>query len=78
MRRLLTVVIGIGLGAGAGVLLARWFAPQTEQIKARLQQGWAETLDDARQASQQRKAELLADLEARRINTKAQGLKQTD
>lgn len=66
MRRLLAAVIGISLGTGAGVLLARWFAPQAEQIKARLQQGWEETLDDARQASQQRKAEMLADLAARR------------
>lgn len=66
MRRLLTALIGIGLGAGAGVLLARWFAPQTDQIKARLEQGWAETLDDARHASQQRKAEMLADLAVRR------------
>jgi gas vesicle protein len=67
MRKVLSLMLGIGLGAAVGVILVMLFAPVTgDQLVSNLKEGWQETLDEARQASQKRRRELEADLAARR------------
>lgn len=66
MRKLLSLLFGVSLGTGVGVLLVTFFAPAArEQLVSRLKQGWQESFEDARRASQQRRHELEADLAAR-------------
>ena len=66
MRKLLSWMLGIGLGAAVGMLLVMLFAPASgQEIIAQLNRGWDATLEDARQANAQRRAELEADLARR-------------
>jgi gas vesicle protein len=63
MTRLLSWLIGLAIGAALGATLVYLFAPASgEQIKARIKRGWDETMDEARNASQQRRRELEAEL----------------
>jgi gas vesicle protein len=67
MRRLLSLVIGTGLGAAVGVLIVTLFAPATgDEMVKNLKRGFAETMDEARKASEQRRLELEAELARRR------------
>ena len=67
MRRLLSLVIGTGLGAVVGVAIVTLFAPTTgDQIINNLKRGFAETMEEARKASEQRRLELEAELQRRR------------
>jgi gas vesicle protein len=68
VRKLLSWMLGIGLGATVGALLVILFAPASgQEIVTLLKRGWDATLEEARQANTQRRAELEADL-ARRQN----------
>ena len=59
-------MLGIGLGAAVGMLLVMLFAPASgQEIINHLKRGWNATLEDARQANAQRRAELEADLARR-------------
>jgi gas vesicle protein len=63
MRRLLSLMLGLGLGAAVGVAVVTLFAPTTgEQWVKDLKRGWAETMEEARKASEQRRLELEAEL----------------
>lgn len=67
MRKLLSLMIGFGLGAAVGAALVMLFAPQAgDRLVEELRRGFNETLAEARQASQQRRAELEAQLAALR------------
>lgn len=61
MRRILSLLIGFGLGGLIGAVLVR-LLPGTPELKARLRQGWRDSLADARAASAQRRTELEAEL----------------
>jgi gas vesicle protein len=64
MRNLLSLLIGLSIGAVIAVVLVYFIAPQSaEKLVTRLQQGWLESLDKARKASRERKAELQAELD---------------
>jgi gas vesicle protein len=68
MQKLLSWLLGIGLGALMGALLVIFFAPASgPEITRHLKHSWTATLDDARRASAERRAELEAEL-ARRQN----------
>jgi gas vesicle protein len=63
MRKFFVWLIGLTIGAAAGAGLVALFAPATgKELKKRLGEGYAETLDEARAASQARQAELEARL----------------
>lgn len=63
MRTLLSWMIGLALGAALGATLVLLFAPTSgEQLVNRLKAGWEETMAEARQASEQRRRELEAEL----------------
>jgi gas vesicle protein len=63
MRILLSWMIGLTLGAALGATLVLLFAPTSgEQLVNRLKTGWEETMAEARQASEQRRRELEAEL----------------
>ena len=63
MRKLLSLTIGFGFGAAIGVMLVMLFAPTSgAQLAENLKRGFQESLESARQASEQRRAELEAEL----------------
>lgn len=63
MRKLMSLGVGLGLGAAFGAAVVMLFAPVSgEQLVANLKQGWEETMDEARKASEQRRLELEAQL----------------
>jgi hypothetical protein len=66
MRKLMGLLVGFGVGAALGVVLVMLFAPASgEELVKRLQTGYRETLTEARKASDQRRAQLEAQLTAR-------------
>ncbi|MBE2268309.1 MAG: YtxH domain-containing protein [Anaerolinea sp.] len=69
MNKLLSLLLGFTVGAIIGSLLVLVFSPVSGQkVVNALKAGYAETLDEARQASDQRKRELEA--EYKRMRTK--------
>ncbi len=69
MRKLASLLLGLGLGAGVGALVVTFFAPTSgAQLVANLKAGWEETLAAARVASAERRAELEAELAAKRLS----------
>ena len=71
MRQILGLLIGFGLGAVIGFMLISLFAPQSgQQFAANLKRGFAETMDEARKASQQRRLELEAELASMRAKNR--------
>lgn len=70
MKKLLSFTLGIGLGAMVGVSVVILFAPMPgSDLIARLKHGWEETMDEARRASELRRAELEAQLAQMRGHT---------
>lgn len=66
MRKILGLLVGFGAGAALGAVLVMLFAPASgEEIVNRLKAGYRETLAEARKASDQRRAQLEAQLAAR-------------
>ncbi len=66
MRKVMGLLVGFGVGAVIGALLIMLFAPASgEELVKRLQTGYRETLAEARKASDQRRAQLEAQLTAR-------------
>lgn len=61
MRRILSLLIGVGLGGLIGAALVR-LMPGTPELKARLRQGWQESLAEARAVTTRRRLELEAEL----------------
>lgn len=63
MRNIIRLLLGFMLGAAVGATLVALFSPVSgQEITANLKRGWAETMEAARQASEQRRAELEAQL----------------
>ncbi len=63
MKKLLSFALGIGLGAMVGASVVILFAPMSgSELVNRLKAGWDETLEEARKASELRRAELEAEL----------------
>ncbi|PJF26204.1 MAG: hypothetical protein CUN53_08885 [Phototrophicales bacterium] len=57
-------LIGAGIGAIIGIIGVLWFAPLTgRRLRAAIRQHYADALEQARQAGEQRRAELEAELE---------------
>ncbi|GAB4516283.1 MAG: hypothetical protein OHK0046_21360 [Anaerolineae bacterium] len=65
MMKIISWLIGFSLGAAFGALIVAVLVPMSSrEIRQRLQAGYRETMEDARLASQQRRAELEAELAA--------------
>lgn len=63
MRKILSWIAGFAFGAGVAALVVMIFVPQTSaEIRQRLRDGYEEALEEARKASEQRRAELEASL----------------
>ncbi len=73
MNKLISLAIGFGIGALIGALLVVMFAPVSgETLVKNLKEGYAETMEEARDAAEIRRKELEAELKARRgVPTKA-------
>ncbi|MCB9456863.1 MAG: hypothetical protein H6671_12830 [Anaerolineaceae bacterium] len=73
MKKIFRFLLGGILGGAAGAGLVALFSPVTgKDIVKNLKRGWAETMDEARQASQERKVELEAQLEAMRASRRGE------
>ncbi len=70
MRGILSLLVGFGLGGLIAVVFVR-LLPGTPAFKARLQEGWRDSLADARAAAAQRRAELEAELAEKMKFTKS-------
>lgn len=63
MRKLLSLMMGVGIGGAVGAVIVMLFAPTSgDQFIKNLKRGWAETMDEARAAREQRRQELEAEL----------------
>lgn len=63
MNKIISWALGVVMGSAVGAVLVALFSPiPPEEIRARLKTGYAEALDEARRASQQRRAELELEL----------------
>lgn len=67
MSKLLGLIIGFVVGAAIGATLVVLFAPVSgDQLVRNLKTGYAETMQEARMVSANRRAELEAELKRRR------------
>ena len=67
MNKLISLAIGFGIGALIGAALVLLFAPVSgETLVKNLKAGYAETLEEARSAAEDRRHELEAELKTRR------------
>ena len=70
MNKLVSLAIGFGIGALLGAALILLFAPVSgDTLVKNLKEGYAETLEDARSAAEDRRKALEAQLEAKRGQT---------
>ena len=68
MRKLLGLLLGVSLGAGAGITLVKLSSSNVrKQVVSRLKQGWQESMEEARQAAQQHRHDMEAELAASRL-----------
>ena len=67
MNKLISIALGLGIGAALGAALVLLFAPVSgDTLVKNLKAGYAETLDEARDAAEARRKELEEELKARR------------
>lgn len=67
MKKLVSLLIGIGVGAALGATLVLLFAPVSgDTLVKTLKAGYAETLEEARDAAEARRKELEGELKSRR------------
>jgi gas vesicle protein len=73
MNKLISLAIGLGIGAALGAALVLLFAPVSgDTLVKNLKAGYAETLEEARDASEARRKVLEEELKARRtVSTRA-------
>ena len=70
MNKLISLAIGIGVGALFGAALVVLFAPVSgDQLVKSLKNGYAETMEEARNAAETRRQQLEAELKARQSGT---------
>jgi gas vesicle protein len=63
MKKITSWLLGISLGAAFGAVIIALFVPTpAKEVVRRLREGYQQALDEARQASLQRRAELEAEL----------------
>ena len=68
MNKLISLAVGLGIGALLGAALVLLFAPVSgETLVKNLKAGYAETLEEARDAAEARRKELEGELKARRV-----------
>ncbi len=79
MNKLISLVIGLGIGGALGAALVLLFAPASgETLVRNLKAGYAETLEEARDASETRRKELEGELKTRRSQpTPARAIQKT-
>lgn len=66
MIKIVSWMFGLSIGAGTGALIVMILVPVTGgEIRRRLREGYAETMEAARLAADQRRAELEAELARR-------------
>lgn len=69
MNKLISLAIGLGIGAALGAALVLLFAPVSGDTLVRnLKAGYADTLEEARNAAEARRKELEAELKNRRAD----------
>lgn len=67
IRLILSLAIGFGIGAAIGAALVLLFAPVSgDKLVKNLKEGYADTMEEARLASENRRKELEAELKTRR------------
>ena len=67
MNKLVSLAVGLGIGALIGAALVLLFAPTSgETLVKNLKQGYADTMDEARDAAEVRRKQLEAELKIRR------------
>jgi hypothetical protein len=66
MRKLFSLMMGLSAGAAIGAGLVVLLGPRGK-FNARLKRGWEAALAEARQASQERRRELQAELAVKRL-----------
>lgn len=67
MKKLLSWFAGFAVGGGIGAVLIMLFMPiSSKEVRERLKAGYEETMEEARKASENRRAELEAELLAMR------------
>ena len=67
MNKLISLAVGLGIGAVLGAALVLLFAPVSgETLVKNLKAGYAETLEEARDAAEARRKELEGELKAHR------------
>ena len=70
MARVLSWLVGLGVGTAVGAVLIMIFVPTpSQEIRARLVAGYEEALEAARTASEERRAELEAELNQMRCRS---------
>ncbi len=70
MQKLISWFVGFALGGGVGAVLIMLLVPASaREIRARIRAGYEETMEEARRASEQRRAELEAELLTLRTST---------
>jgi gas vesicle protein len=78
MNKLISLAIGFGIGAAIGAALVLLFAPASgEKLVRELKEGYAETMEQARLASETRRAQLEAELKARRSIASTSAIQKT-
>jgi uncharacterized membrane protein YgaE (UPF0421/DUF939 family) len=67
MKKLWSWLAGFAIGGGIGAIIIMLFFPLTsKEVRDRLKAGYEETMEEARKASEKRRAELEAELLAMR------------
>lgn len=67
MNKLISLLIGFAIGAALGTALVLLFAPVSgDTLVKNLKEGYAETLEEARSAAEDRRKELETQLKTRR------------
>jgi gas vesicle protein len=78
MKKLISLAIGFGIGAAIGAALVLLFAPASgDKLVRSLKEGYAETMEQARLASEARRRELEAELKARRTLNSSTAIQKT-
>jgi gas vesicle protein len=62
MRKLMILILGLVIGAALGAALVALLAPAGDELMTNLKRGFAESMEEARKASDERRTELETEL----------------